>query len=200
MILLILAMLAGCSTASNTADTEATTQPATQDATQEVTEPQTDPVADMLAQMPLEEKVGQLFMIHPESVGITSDPTQISGGLLAKYHVGGFVLAQSNLVDENQIIKFNAALTGISPITPLFSVDEEGGTVARFANHDGFNVVQHPSAAAISAGCDMILGPADFEEAYNAVLEAVQNGTLTEQRIDESVYRILSLKQAYGLL
>lgn len=378
VILLILALLAGCSTASNTAGTETTTQPATQ----EVTETQTDPVADLLAQMTLEEKVGQLFMIRPESVGITNNPTQISGGLLAKYHVGGFVLAQSNLVNENQIIKFNAALTGISPITPFISVDEEGGTVARFANHDGFNVPQHPSAHAIgltgdpvqarvmgrtigtylkkygvnmnlapvadvntnpdnpvigirafssepeiaatmaqfmaaglkdrgiipvykhfpghgdtaedshaqlavsyktleelqscewvpyekltekdcvmiahvalpnvtgdmtpatmsyqivteilrqqlgfnglvmtdamemgaivdsyssgeaavnaiSAGCDMILGPADFEEAYNAVLEAVQNGTLTEERIDESVYRILWLKQAYGLL
>lgn len=378
LILLILAMLAGCSTASNTAGTETTTQPATQ----EVTEPQTDPVADMLAQMTLEQKVGQLFMIRPESIGITNDPAQVSGDLLSKYPVGGFVIAANNMVSETQIVKFNAALRGASAITPFISVDEEGGPVARFANHDAFNVVQHPSASAIgstgdpvqarvmgrtigtylkkygvsmnlapvadvntnpdnpvigirafssepeivatmaqfmaaglkdrgiipvykhfpghgdtaedshtqlavsyktmeelqscewlpyekltekdcvmiahvalpnvtgdmtpatmsyqivteilrqqlgfegvvitdamemgaivntygageaavnaiSAGCDMILGPGDFEEAYNAVLEAVQNGTLTEQRIDESVYRILSLKQAYGLL
>lgn len=40
---------------------------------------------------------------------------------------------------------------------------------------------------ALQAGADMILMPEDFETAYNGVLEAVRNGTLTEERIDESL-------------
>ena len=47
---------------------------------------------------------------------------------------------------------------------------------------------------AIQAGADMILEPADFAGAYNAVLDAVNNGTLTEERIDESLMRIYSVK------
>ena len=51
------------------------------------------------------------------------------------------------------------------------------------------------AVAAIQAGADMILMPEDYEEAYNAVLEAVNNGTISEQRINESVVRIVKVKQ-----
>ena len=36
-------------------------------------------------------------------------------------------------------------------------------------------------------------------QARQAVLDAVAAGRLTQERIDQSVYRILSLKQAYSL-
>lgn len=48
---------------------------------------------------------------------------------------------------------------------------------------------------ALQAGADMILMPEDFETAYNGVLEAVQNGTLTEERINESLKRIFRVKR-----
>ena len=47
---------------------------------------------------------------------------------------------------------------------------------------------------AIAAGADMILMPDDFQEAYNSVLEAVNNGTLSVARIDESLQRIFRVK------
>ncbi len=47
---------------------------------------------------------------------------------------------------------------------------------------------------ALQAGADMILMPEDFETAYNGVLEAVNNGTLSEERIDESLTRIYRIK------
>lgn len=53
---------------------------------------------------------------------------------------------------------------------------------------------------AIEAGCDIVLMPYDLDEAYAAVAEAVENGTLTEERIDESVLRILTLKYRYGII
>ncbi len=47
---------------------------------------------------------------------------------------------------------------------------------------------------ALLAGCDMLLMPSDFEAAYQGVLSAVHAGTLSENRIDESVRRILTEK------
>ena len=47
---------------------------------------------------------------------------------------------------------------------------------------------------ALQAGADVILMPENYEEAYNGVLEAVNNGTLTEERIDESLRRIFRVK------
>lgn len=47
---------------------------------------------------------------------------------------------------------------------------------------------------ALRAGCDMILMPEDFEAAYNAVMEAVQNGQISEERINDSLKRIYRIK------
>lgn len=47
---------------------------------------------------------------------------------------------------------------------------------------------------AIVAGADMLLQPAEFQTAYQAVLDAVASGKLTEARIDESVFRIIRVK------
>ncbi len=50
--------------------------------------------------------------------------------------------------------------------------------------------------AAIQAGADMINSPSDFEGAYNGILGAVQNGTISEDRINESLKRIYRVKYA----
>lgn len=50
------------------------------------------------------------------------------------------------------------------------------------------------AVSALLAGVDMILMPEDFDTAVQAVKGAVENGTLTEKRIEESVLRILTLK------
>ena len=48
---------------------------------------------------------------------------------------------------------------------------------------------------AIKAGADMILMPENFEAGYNAVLEAVKDGSISEERIDESLKRIFRVKK-----
>lgn len=53
------------------------------------------------------------------------------------------------------------------------------------------------AVAALAAGCDIPLMPESFPEAYQGVLDAVAAGALTEERIDESVLRILKAKQQY---
>lgn len=46
----------------------------------------------------------------------------------------------------------------------------------------------------LKAGADMVLMPIDFASAYQGVLDAVADGTLTEDRIDESARRVVRLK------
>ena len=52
------------------------------------------------------------------------------------------------------------------------------------------------AVAAIQAGADMLFLPENFAEAYNGVLAAVQNGTISEDRINESLRRIYRVKYA----
>jgi beta-N-acetylhexosaminidase len=53
---------------------------------------------------------------------------------------------------------------------------------------------------ALKAGVDQLLDPPDLGLAWNAVLQAVRGGELTEARLDESLLRVLRLKARLGLL
>ncbi|MFJ6723424.1 glycoside hydrolase family 3 N-terminal domain-containing protein [Streptomyces sp. NPDC091281] len=52
---------------------------------------------------------------------------------------------------------------------------------------------------ALKAGVDQLLNPPKLDLAWNAVLRAVRDGELTEARLEESVLRILRLKDRLGL-
>ncbi|MFC4138950.1 MULTISPECIES: glycoside hydrolase family 3 protein [unclassified Microbacterium] len=52
---------------------------------------------------------------------------------------------------------------------------------------------------ALEAGVDQLLLPAAPQEAYQAVEDALESGRLTEERIDESVQRILVMKYDQGV-
>ena len=113
----------------------------------------------------LEEKVGQLFIIRPDSLDLTLEQEQINDAkadgvtvltdamrqTLQQYPVGGVCFFGKNIVDPDQLKTFIADLQAASA-TPLFiSVDEEGGAIARLANHEGFDLPQYESAAAVGA-------------------------------------------------
>ncbi len=53
--------------------------------------------------------------------------------------------------------------------------------------------------AAINAGCDLLLCPKNYKEAYNALFDAVNNGELSEERINESLHRIYRVKYKEAL-
>ncbi|MFE7229672.1 glycoside hydrolase family 3 protein [Streptomyces sp. NPDC057596] len=53
---------------------------------------------------------------------------------------------------------------------------------------------------ALKAGVDQLLNPPSLDVAWNAVLNSVRAGELTEARLDESILRILRLKAKLGLL
>lgn len=49
---------------------------------------------------------------------------------------------------------------------------------------------------ALKAGADMVLMPEDFELAYEGVLAAIQDGTISEERVNDSLKRIFRIKYA----
>lgn len=79
-------------------------------------------------------------------------------------------------------------------------IDELGykGIIITDALNMGAVSQQYSSAQAavkaLNAGVDMLLMPADFNVAYQGVLAAVQSGEISEERIDESVEKILKTK------
>lgn len=60
--------------------------------------------------------------------------------------------------------------------------------------------VGESAVMSIKAGIDMLLDPTDIDTAIDAVVQAVESGDITEDRINESVRRILTLKEKHGLL
>ena len=62
--------------------------------------------------------------------------------------------------------------------------------------------VGQAAVMAVEAGCDVALvchGAQEARAAYTALLEAVNSGRISMSRLDDSVTRILALKQAYGV-
>jgi beta-N-acetylhexosaminidase len=53
--------------------------------------------------------------------------------------------------------------------------------------------------ACIAAGCDMFLFAKNLDEDYGYMRAGVEDGTITPQRLDEAVARILAVKAALGL-
>ncbi len=55
------------------------------------------------------------------------------------------------------------------------------------------------SVRALEAGADVLLMPADADQAMNAVMSAIRQGRLSRKRIDQSVSKVLNAKVRVGL-
>ena len=51
------------------------------------------------------------------------------------------------------------------------------------------------AVSSIRAGVDIVLGPKNLVEAFDAVIDAVNKGSISEERINQSVRRILKMRQ-----
>lgn len=116
--------------------------------------------------MTLEEKIGQLFIIRPDQLDtrlkleeVHSDKIQAEGikninsvmvETLKKYPAGGFAFFRKNIDNEKQLKKLIQDLKKLCSVVPFMAIDEEGGRIARIANHKNFNVPKFKSAQAIA--------------------------------------------------
>ncbi|MCD7862603.1 MAG: beta-N-acetylhexosaminidase [Lachnospiraceae bacterium] len=75
----------------------------------------------------------------------------------------------------------------------------EGVIITEPMNYDAITDYYDLGDAVVSclkAGCDMILMPSSVSEAVDAIVEAVEEGTLAEERINDSLLRIYRVKYA----
>ncbi len=163
-ILLAAGTLAGC-----VSDAAETTAPAASTATptQSVApEEALSPAGEILAGMTLRQKVGQLFIVRPDALDPSQTQTEIDEikgtgvteltdemvAMLEQYPVGGIAMFAKNITSPKQITRFNTDLQNASSLPLFLAVDEEGGAVARLANHRNFDLPRYESAAAVGAG------------------------------------------------
>ena len=69
----------------------------------------------------------------------------------------------------------------------------EMGAVIKYSGNSGKACIM-----AVKAGVDILCAPKSPVSDYKAVLNAVKSGEISEERIDESVRRILRFKQRFG--
>lgn len=101
----------------------------------------------LLDEMTLEEKVYQMFIVTPEQLTGVSEVTasgKTTRDKLEQQPVGGIIYSGPNLVDPKQtkemLSKVQAYAKEIEGVSLFVCVDEEGGSVARVARKDNFNV------------------------------------------------------------
>ena len=137
-----------------------------------------DNVEQQLQQMTLREKVGQMFYVRPEVLDTTIhwtaysdlEPLQLQQvndrmtALSERYPVGGVILYAWNIDNESQLSGFISQIRNLNG-SPLLCIDEEGGRVARIANHPNFDVKKYESMEAIGATGN----PANAYECANTI-------------------------------
>ncbi len=129
-----------------------------------------------------------------------------------------FIQSQNKLDDPGMIMPTDVLMPAIDPVYPaelshIFMTD----ILRKEFGYDGVvltdalymqGIIQKwsmPEAAvlALQAGNDMLLGPTGAGqtiEVLNAIKQALQDGRLTKQRIDEAATRIIALKMQYHLM
>lgn len=122
--------------------------------------------------------------LQPFSAAIDADvPFIMVGHLTVQQATGSQLPASLNSVIMSELLRGDMGYEGLI-ITDALNM----GAVTKFYNDDEVGL------QAILAGADMILMPTNLNESYNTVLTAVRDGRLSEERLDESVRRIVRTK------
>ena len=131
--------------------------PAFQESTIPPTQPSqetADPIQEYLEHMTLRQKIGQLFMIRPESLLNSSESVTYGNDSIKEalhtYPVGGIILFSENIKTQNQVSDLTGTLQEASPIPLFLCTDEEGGTVSRLANTPALNLPKLGSTASVA--------------------------------------------------
>ena len=139
-------------------------------------------------------------------------PANIPWNALMEYHLPAFrkaldagahsVMVNSGIIDNEPVHASRRILTGLLREELGF----EGVIVTDYEDLEKLHVRDHLAATSkeairlgIDAGIDMAMIPIDFRGFCHDLCELVEEGTISETRIDESVRRILKLKFELGL-
>lgn len=164
-----------------------------------------------LASMTVAQKVAQLFVVTPEQLTGVDQVTifgNTSKAALDTYPVAGMVYSSLNYssdeqlqslvggakdyyLEKNGVVMFAIAAEADRDVLP-----SSAGLVAEL-DVAKFNAASGDAEACIKAikdGADMIYLPADFKGVYEAILNAVNDGTVSEDRLNNAVGNVLTAK------
>lgn len=118
-------------------------------------------IEEEVREMPLEEKVGQMFLVTPDQLtGVTStEAGQKTRSAIAEAEPGGLIYFSDNLQSADQTrTMLNTTKQYYQELglpAPFLAVDEEGGSVARVANSGRFDVPKLPDMCEVGASGDV---------------------------------------------
>lgn len=109
--------------------------------------------------------------------------------------------------EEGEIIEEKATMPAtLSPVMGRILRNDlkfPGMIVTDALSMSGLTIYFTPEESAVralEAGADMLLKPADVDATFRGVREAVKSGRITEQRVEESVRKLLAWKYDLGLV
>lgn len=102
--------------------------------------PLEDEAIRLLSDMTLEEKIGQMFFVNPEMIDMYTDGNVTSCNAsiienIQKYHLGGIVLFEGNILNRTQTTEMIAEFQEAGDSGLFIGVDEEGGIVSRIGRN-----------------------------------------------------------------
>ncbi len=116
-----------------------------------------------------EKTVGAVQMSNISLPGLTGDDTPAS--------------LSSKIVEDE--LRGTLGFEGIVISAPL----NEEAVTGKYSSAEA-------AIAAVKAGCDMLYIPDNFQEAYEGLLSEVEDGSVSEERVNESLRRIFNVKYA----
>lgn len=125
----------------------------------------------------------------PFKAGIAAGADMVMISHMTATHITGDVPCDLSRVIVTELLRGELGFNGI-----ITTDSHQMGAITQYYSSGTAAVM------AISAGCDMVLMPKSLTDAANAVIAAVNSGTLSEARINESVLRILTLKYRRGII
>lgn len=100
--------------------------------------------------MTIDEKIGQLFIIHYNKPEITEEFKHI----LETVKPGGFTLFNENIKTYEQTTKLIKDINSTAKNPMFISIDQEGGRVQRLKSMPGMNIINIPSMSKIGESND----------------------------------------------
>lgn len=173
----------------------------------EYTKPEvTEEILAVVEEMSIEKKVAQMLITTFEELTDAEEVTKLNKTLksaIKKYPLGGILYAEALEEEDSTLIEDVKAFYLEETNLPVCIVED-----VRFAYQDlkvlslenMMATSEQPISAkeaaimAVQADCDMLYCKEEFKEAYEGILEAVEEGEITEEAIDAAVARILAYK------
>lgn len=190
----------------------------------------TDPlVEEKIAEMSLSDMVYQMMIVSPEEITDVEVAT-LAGDSTKKAietkPIGGLVYAAKNFEDAAQTESLVKNSQSYSKLPLFIAIADDGAdkySEDEFKNF-GFNLILTDKLKddfakveidgvtiskyegekfiieALDAGADIIYNSTELEATHSQILKAVEDGKISEDRIKESVRKILTLKLKKGIL